>query len=168
MTDKARAELTNPEVSGAFVSGGCTRYVQPLDVALDQPLKLHIKKLAQLHRENNKAGYESGKYKQVCNTCILLTHLVAEARAIFHSSCKPTIIEAFRRKGLNLNRGGSEDHEIKIKGLESRKVGDWRARGDECLKQDQGAAASVPEAIKDGEQRAKEKKRAHKTCCEAA
>ena len=78
------------------------------------------------------------------------------------STNKPIIIEAFRRVGLSLNLHGSEDHEIKIKCLEGMEVGDWRARDADGLTPEEEAAAAVLEAIKDREQRAKEKKRARK------
>ena len=74
MTDEVQEELTNLRVSG--------------------------NKFTQMHCKNNKAEYESGKYTQVYKSRILLTHLVAEALAVFSINYKPTIIEAFRRIGL--------------------------------------------------------------------
>jgi hypothetical protein len=41
---------------------------------------------------------------------------------------KKTIIETFQRVGLTLNPNGSEDHKLKIKGLDDIKVGDFRRK----------------------------------------
>ena len=42
-----------------------------------------------------------------------------------HEKYKDTIIQTFRRVGLSLNPDGSEDHELKIKGLDDIQVGDY-------------------------------------------
>ena len=49
-----------------------------------------------------------------------------------------TIIQTFRRVGLSLNPDGSEDHEIRIKGLENIEVGDFSRKGPE-LENDLGS-----------------------------
>jgi hypothetical protein len=41
---------------------------------------------------------------------------------------KKTIIKTFQRVGLTLNLNGSEDHKLKIKGLDDIKVGDFRRK----------------------------------------
>lgn len=93
MTDEIRVESTKLRISGLFIPGACTDYVQPLNVAIYQPSK----KLAVGHKENKKEQYESRKYNHVWNRRILLTHVVAEAWTEFHSTYQPTIIEAFWR-----------------------------------------------------------------------
>jgi hypothetical protein len=52
-------------------------------------------------------------------------NLTAEAWKQLHIKYKYTIIQAFCRVGLSLNLNGSEDYEIKIKGLENIVVGDF-------------------------------------------
>ena len=46
----------------------------------------------------------------------------------FHKQYKNTIIQTFRRLGLTVNPDGSEDAELKIKGLDGIKVGDWQRK----------------------------------------
>jgi hypothetical protein len=55
----------------------------------------------------------------------LLTHWVARAWKRLHLEYKDTIINTFRNVGLSLNPNGSEDTEIKIKGLLDIQVSDY-------------------------------------------
>ena len=58
----------------------------------------------------------------------MLTEWVGQAWKELHERYKDTIIQTFRRVGLSLNPDGSEDHELKIKGLDDIQVGDYHSR----------------------------------------
>ena len=58
----------------------------------------------------------------------MLTQWVGDAWDELHIKYKKTIIETFQRVGLTLNPDGSEDHKLKIKGLDDIKVGDFRRK----------------------------------------
>lgn len=109
-----------------MIPGGCTGYVQPLDIAINKPLKTLVKAAADMHYERNEEAWESGRYKSVSERRILLTHWVAEAWEKLHQDYKMTIVKSFRSVGLSLNPDGSEDEEICIKGVEDIEVGDWQ------------------------------------------
>lgn len=143
MTKDVVNELQQIHCTPSFIPGGCTGYVQVLDVALNQPLKALVKDLADQHYHNNEEDWESGKWSRVRDRRVLLTHWVAEAWDLLHSKYQDTIIAAFRKVGLSLNPDGSEDAEIKIKGLEGMEVGDWRLNLDSFEPQQEEVANLV-------------------------
>jgi len=49
LTPSVHAELKKQKTSLSAIPGGCTRLVQPLDVAINKPLKALIKKEYNLH-----------------------------------------------------------------------------------------------------------------------
>lgn len=66
-------------VNASIISDGCTGYVQPLDIAINQPLKAPIKDVSDRHREKYSEEYEARKWRTLRDRRILLTVWVAEA-----------------------------------------------------------------------------------------
>lgn len=51
--------MAKVKVSGPYILAACTGYVQPLGVAMNQPLKRYIKEAAESHRDQYKEEYKS-------------------------------------------------------------------------------------------------------------
>lgn len=130
--DAFRAHNTS-EVMDAFkalkttvslIPGGCTSFVQVLDVALNQPMKMLIKQEADDHYDSHLQQWTEGKYT-VGERRVMLTKWVARAWKRLHIEYKETIIKSFRSVGMSLHPDGSEDSELCIKALDGITVGDW-------------------------------------------
>ena len=57
----------------SFIPGGCTGYVQVLDVAINKPLKQRIQELSDEHYDNHIEEWNTGKYT-VGQRRVMLTH----------------------------------------------------------------------------------------------
>ena len=124
MTKTLQAEFKKLNCTTSYIPGGCTGFVQVLDVSLNKPLKDLVAQAASDHADKYHEKYEAVGFS-VGDRRVLLTEWVATAWKRLHEEYKATIINTFRQVGLSLNPDGSEDHEIKIKGLENIKVGDF-------------------------------------------
>jgi hypothetical protein len=91
---------------------------------LNKPLKTLVVQAASDHADKYYERYKAGDFI-VGDRRVLLTQWVAEVWKQLHIQYKDTIIQTFWRLGLSLNPDSSEDHEIRIKGLEDIKVGDF-------------------------------------------
>jgi hypothetical protein len=123
----------------SVVPGGCTGMVQVLDVSLNKPLKDLIKQEQDDHYDRNIEEWQQEKYN-IGERRILLTHWVAKAWKRLHLEYKDTIVQTFRNVGLALNPDGSEDIELKIKGIPDISVGDF-AREDGLNQKEDGEEA---------------------------
>lgn len=124
MTAKVRAEFDKLLCTTSYIPGGCTGFVQVLDVALNKLLKALIAQAASDHADKHFDKYEAGGFT-VGDRRVLLTQWVAEAWEELHLRYKETIIRTFRQVGLSLNPDGGEDGELKVKGLPDVAVGDF-------------------------------------------
>ena len=127
MTDQLRSEFKKLNCTTSYIPGGCTGFVQPLDVSLNKPLKALVAQAAADHADKFYDRYATGGFT-VGERWVLLTQWVGDAWDELHIKYKKTIIETFQRVGLTLNPDGSEDHKLKIKGLDDIKVGDFRRK----------------------------------------
>jgi hypothetical protein len=98
--------------------------VQVLNVSLNKPLKALVAQAALDHADKYHDCYEKGDFT-VSDQRVLLTQWVSIAWKELHEKYKDTIIQTFQRVGLSLNPNSSEDHELKIKGLDDIQVGDY-------------------------------------------
>jgi hypothetical protein len=130
MTKGVMAEFKKLNCTTSYIPGGCTGFVQVLDVSLNKPLKQLVAQSAEDHADKYASWYEEGKFT-IGERRVLLTQWVAVAWKRLHEEYKDTIIKTFRSVGLSLNPDGSEDHELKIKGLADIKVGDYTRREPE-------------------------------------
>jgi hypothetical protein len=124
MTEALQGEFKKLNCTTSYISGGCTGFVQVLDVSLNKPLKDLVAQAASDHADKYHERYEIGSFS-VGDQRVLLTEWVATAWKRLNIEYKATIINTFRQVRLSHNPDGSEDHEIKIKGLENIKVGDF-------------------------------------------
>ena len=131
--DAFEANLTTPirklfkqqKTTISVIPGGCTGFVQVLDVSVNKPLKDLIKEEQDDHYDQHIDEWRAEKFN-IGQRRILLTHWVAKAWKRLHLEYKDTIINTFQSVGMSLNPDGSEDAKLKIKGLEGIKVGDYR------------------------------------------
>ena len=130
MTQSLQKEFKKLNCTTFYIPGGCTGFVQVLDVSLNKPLKALVAQAASDHADKHYEKYKAGGFT-VGDWRVLLTQWVAEAWKQLHIQYKDTIIQTFWCVGLSLNPNGSEDHEIKIKGLENIEVGDFSCKGPE-------------------------------------
>jgi Tc5 transposase DNA-binding domain len=119
-----REELAKLNVTTSIIPGGCTGYVQVLDVSVNKLIKQYIEEEEERWIDENIEQYKAGRYS-VGDRRVLMTHWVAHAWEKVHKEHKDTIIRTFRQVGLSLNPDGSEDSELKIKDLPGIVVGDY-------------------------------------------
>ena len=158
MTKGMRDDLRKINVTPSYIPGGCTGFVQVLDVSLNKPMKLLISQAAQDHADRYSEEYEAGKFT-VGDRRVLLTKWVGDAFDKLHQpkakgGYKETIITTFRRVGLSLNPDGSEDSEMKIKGLPDIKVGDFTREEEDPEDGTGGLLSKDIEAIEKAKARA--------------
>ena len=132
MTEEVRQAFRDLNVTTAFIPGGCTGYLQVLDIAINKPLKDRIKELANQHYDTHFQKWDKGGYT-VGERRVMLTHWVGQAWREFHRdpAMVCTIKRTFRQVGLALPVDGSEDENIKIKDIPDVEVGDWRLAPDQ-------------------------------------
>jgi hypothetical protein len=130
MTNSLREEFKKLNCTTSYIPGGCTGFVQVLDVALNKELKALVAQQASNHADKFHDKYERGDFT-VSDRRVLLTFWVGEAWIQLHEKYQHVIIKTFRSVGLSLNPNGSEDAELKVKGLPDLKVGDYSRKEPE-------------------------------------
>jgi hypothetical protein len=118
-----REELKKLNTITSIIPGGCTAYLQPLDIFINKIIKNLIRDAEEQHYDDNIEEWKAGKYTKR-DRRILLTHWVGQAWEVLHRDYKETIIKTFRQTGLLLNPDGTKDSEIKIRDIPHVKVGD--------------------------------------------
>ena len=116
--------MVTPCKTNTFIPGGCTGYIQVLDVAINKSLKRLVKEVVELHYDTHLEEWKANKYS-VGDRRVLHTHWVATAWQQLHEQYQGTIVQTFRNLGLALNPDGSEDIELQIKDLSDMSIGDY-------------------------------------------
>jgi hypothetical protein len=116
----------------SFIPGGCTGYIQPLDVSINKILKDKVGELYEEYLESiPDEQLEINKFN-VGERRVLVTRWVADAWDWLHREHKQTIVRTFRQLGITLKIDGSEDKdELRIRGFPDIEVGDWKRDGME-------------------------------------
>lgn len=116
----------------SFIPGGCTGYIQPLDVSINKILKDKVGELYEEYLESvPDEQLEMSKFN-ISERRVLVTRWVADAWDWLHREHKQTIVRTFRQLGITLKIDGSEDKdELRIRGFPDVEVGDWRRDGME-------------------------------------
>jgi hypothetical protein len=132
-TDEVKKVFKELNCTTSFIPPGCTGFVQPLDVAINKPLKNRIKELSEIHYDNYMEEWENHKYT-VGERRILVTHWVGQAWREFHKDkkSKELIVKTFEKLGLSLAVDGSQDEKLHVKDMPDIQVGDW-TRQEEVL-----------------------------------
>jgi hypothetical protein len=125
LQQELRDAFAKLNVTLSLIPGGCTGYVQVLDVLINKLIKAYIEEYEDLWLEENFELWESGKWT-VSERRILMTHWVYKAFERVHLEHKDAIISCFKNVGLSLPVDGSEDHLLKIRDLPDITVGDWQ------------------------------------------
>jgi len=98
--------LKEQKTTLSVIPGGCTGYIQPLDVSLNKPLKDLIQEEMDDHYDQHIEDWQKEKFN-IGERRILLTHWVSKAWKRLHLEYKSTIVNTFRAVGLSLNPNGS-------------------------------------------------------------
>jgi hypothetical protein len=123
-TDAVRNRLKNElphYVLPTMIPGGLTCLVQPLDTAVNSMYK----KLLQDRIDQYVTDWEKRRGEDnwtVKDKRIMLTHVVAEAWVTVYTDKKPIQIRSFLNNGISINPDGSENHLIKIKGIDNKDI----------------------------------------------
>jgi hypothetical protein len=146
LTPTVRSYVKQNKTTLSVIPGGCTGYIQPLDVSLNKPLKALIKEEHDDHFDQHIDEWQAGKFS-VGDWRVLLTYWVAKAWKRLHLEYKDTIINTFRNVGLSLNPDGSEDQELTIKDLPNIIVGDYHRDVDVEQQEESEETVATAEAI---------------------
>jgi DDE superfamily endonuclease len=130
MTQSLRDEFKKLNCTTSYIPGGCTGFIQVLDVSLNKELKALVAQQASNHADKFHNRYERGDFT-ISERRVLLTQWVGEAWVELHKRYQHVIIKTFRSVGLSLNPDGSEDAELKVKGLPDLQVGDYSRKEPE-------------------------------------
>ena len=100
-----RKDLKGMNVDSVIIPGGCTKYIQALDVCLNKPYKARMTKLYnQWHSESVHQYSEGGNMKPPFRKIIIECVLDGWSQL-----SKENIIKLFKFCGLNLVNDGTED-----------------------------------------------------------
>jgi hypothetical protein len=124
LQQKLRDTFAKLHVTVSIIPGGCTGYVQVLDVLINKLIKAYIEEYEDQWVEANFELWQSGKWS-VGERRILMTHWVAQAFERVHIEYKDAIIACFKSVGLSLSVDGSEDHLLKVQDCPNLDFGDW-------------------------------------------
>ena len=135
-TDSVLDTLRSHNIVPSMVPAGCTGLVQPLDVAVNKPVKDLLRELIERRLDDFETASgedlrESSQASAVEERRVLVQRCVAEAWEQFCTTRRNVIVDSFRKVGLSLPIDGSCDDELSIKGIDKHllKIGDWR-RGE--------------------------------------
>ena len=123
-TEEVKKVFKEVNCTTSFIPSGCTGFVQPLDVAVNKPLKNCIKELLEIHYDGHMDKWKEGSYS-VGDRRIMITKWVGQAWREFHAEQSHVIVKTFRKVSLSLTIDGSKDHELHVKDIQDIQVGDW-------------------------------------------
>ena len=114
-------------VTLSIIPGGCTGYLQVLDLLVNKLIKQYLEEYEDQWIEDpaNFTAWESGKWS-ISDRRILMTHWVAQAFQRVHDEHQDTIIRCFQSVGLSLPVDGSQDHLLRVRDLPDLAYGDWQ------------------------------------------
>jgi hypothetical protein len=72
MTEEVTAEFAKLNCTTSYIPGGCTGFVQVLDVSLNKPLKALVAQAAEDHANKYASWYKEGAFT-VADRRVLLT-----------------------------------------------------------------------------------------------
>lgn len=122
-----KEEFAKLNTTLSIIPGGCTSYVQVLDVSVNKSIKAYIEEYEDQHIDENFEKWQANQYS-VSDRRVLMTHWVAKAWKKYHEKHQKSLIDTFANVGMSLNPDGSEDHKIKVKDLPNLTIGDYRRR----------------------------------------
>jgi hypothetical protein len=127
--EQVLAEFKNRCTVISIVPGGCTSYVQVLDVSLNNLLKDHISQSWNDYMDSLPIERLQQNHFPIKEHRILITKWVGEAWEWLHTVHHEVIIKTFRQVGLSLPHDGLKDIEIKIRDLPNLEVSSWHREG---------------------------------------
>ena len=107
LTKDVNAAMKKINTLPAVIPGGCTSFLQPLDVSINKPLKGHEKQLWLDYMHSFATDNPTEKPKSPSKQ-LIIDWIVAAQNLIN----KATIIKSFKVTGISNNLDGSEDHMI--------------------------------------------------------
>jgi hypothetical protein len=125
LQQELRNELSKLYVITSIIPGGCTGYVQVLDVTVNKIIKQYIEEAEDQWVDEHLEEWDAGKFS-VGDRRVLLTYWVAEAWKKLYQDHQDAIIKTFQNVGLSLPTDGSKDHLLKIRDLPHMTIADWQ------------------------------------------
>jgi hypothetical protein len=119
--------LRNSHIIPALVPLGCTGLLQPLDTAINKPIKELLREQTEVYTNAREDAGDDIEKWSVSQKRVMVTHVVGEAWSQFCTEKKSLIEKSFVDIGLNIASNGSEDSKLSIKGYDHGKpeIGDW-------------------------------------------
>jgi hypothetical protein len=118
-------ELKKLNVTVSIIPGGCTGYVQVLDVTVNKIMKQYIEEFEDQWVDEHFDEWKANKFN-VGQRRVLLTQWVGQAWEKLHKYHQNAIIKTFQNVGLSLPPDGSKDDQLHIQDLPNITVGDWQ------------------------------------------
>ena len=112
-TDKVKRLLARTKTVLVNVPGGCTSFVQVLDVCINKPFKDYVKEQSEKHVFENIDKYSKGKIR-VMERRILLTKWCGEAWSRINTE---SVVRRFKKCGMTTAIDGSENEMVNIEHL---------------------------------------------------
>ena len=92
-TEKVKQLLARCKTNLCHLPGGCTGFIQPMDVSFNKPFKDYIKASSEKHMADNLEKYAEGKIT-ASERRILLTKWVGDA---WHKTNKEMVVRSFKK-----------------------------------------------------------------------
>jgi hypothetical protein len=124
LQEELQSQFKKLNITLSIIPGGCTGYVQVLDVSINKIIKQYLEEYEDVYADEHFDEWKAGKYS-VGDCRIPLMYWVAKVCERLHIEYKDTIIKTFRSVDLALNPDGSEDSELSIRDLPNITVGDY-------------------------------------------
>ena len=118
--DGVKALLKKKNTELVNVPPGCTSRVQPLDISVNKPFKDVVREQFEKHLEENLQRYTEGKIS-TSKRRVLVTKWVGKAWTEGGSN-RDLVLRSFKKCGISLSLGGSENGEIHIESIEEYEV----------------------------------------------
>ncbi len=122
-TPKILELLRGMNVTIALIPPGLTSLLQPLDTAIDGPLKVWLKEYADLYIAEWEREHPGRKWT-IGDKRVMTTFIVAKAVKRLQEEAGDMIRHAFKQTGISIRPDGVEVTEIKIKGVDRSQI-DW-------------------------------------------
>jgi len=128
-TPAVLANFRTQNILPSLIPAGCTGLVQPLDVAVNKPLKGILRDLMdealdlyEAQHSQDLREIQSNNTAAITERRVLITWCVGQAWETFCNTRSSVIVDIFRQLGLSLPVDASCDSELTVKGIPSEQL----------------------------------------------